>query len=477
MSVTNLGSGAGASVSPGSVSLTSASFPAEGIDIRVNPVEQSDVSGMDATKIMGILHGLDTEGVLSVAQAHLRLGEKLEQIATRLTQNAHTLAQNWQGTAAQTAMNKFQEMHDQTALLAAQAKQTGQVLQWLGSDVLPKYKSLPDPRVESRTQSDEQTGAKIGDVVDGAPGALLGDGMGAIASAFGIGGNDGQAKANAQAQKYLTALNEHLIQANNALPSPIGMSMSFPSSGRPSPSTGSGSDGNGAYGASGSALRTPASSPGGVRLASGTEANGVKGTSGRTLSGAGIAPSAGRFSPALPPHAGTGKPGLESTGSLQGFTPPPGATSPGPVPGGTTAGLPGPGTGAPVPPPSVPVPGGLSYNGSGSGAPDDGGVPPDEELAPDGTAAGQAMAPDGTAAADGTVADAALGTPAAQAVDASALGAGGTADTDMAGIPMMGGSGSGQQERERRRESWMNEDEDFWGFPADHVPSVIEGGG
>jgi hypothetical protein len=41
------------------------------------------------------------------------------------------------------------------------------------------------------------------------------------------------------------------------------------------------------------------------------------------------------------------------------------------------------------------------------------------------------------------------------------------------GIPMSGGSGSGQQNKERRRQAWMTEDADLWEGNAEHVPSQI----
>jgi hypothetical protein len=45
----------------------------------------------------------------------------------------------------------------------------------------------------------------------------------------------------------------------------------------------------------------------------------------------------------------------------------------------------------------------------------------------------------------------------------------------MSGFPM-GGAGTGQSERERRRYAWMYDDEDIWGTDGvDCVPPVIYG--
>jgi hypothetical protein len=79
-------------------------------------------------------------------------------------------------------------------------------------------------------------------------------------------------------------------------------------------------------------------------------------------------------------------------------------------------------------------------------------------------------------AADGTVTSAPLGAQATDAAGTSILGGDDATGAQMTGVPMAG-TGSGQQEKERRREAWMNEDESIWGMPADHVPPVIEGGG
>jgi hypothetical protein len=471
----NWGAGAGASGRAGTTGLTAL------IDIKTEAVAQSDVSAMDAGQIMDILHGLDVDGVLTAAQAHLTLSDKLQQVATRLAGNAHTLAQSWQGTAAQAAMGKFQEMHDQTATLAAQAKQAGQVLHWLGTEVLPKYKALPDPRVESRAASDEQAGAKIGDKVAGAPGALIGDVTGGVASMLHIGSN-GQAKADAQARQYLTALNEHLIQANSALPSPIGAPspVTIGTNGGYSPARGTGS------GSANVPALTPVTAGGGP-----TVAGAAHGTSPLPAGRAGIAPLAHGGAGASGAGLGTtGNPsGFPAVGrahgnpvsSLQSF---PAAGSPAPSgPGGPGPVLaqPGPGTSAAMP--GLPVPGGIGSGGGNGDGPADGELPADGAL-PGEAAGGMAddalpglqataalgVGPDAAAAAAGDTG------AAGDAAGASALGAGDAADSGLIGFPF-GSTASGQPGKERRRHAWMDQDDDIWGRPALLVPAVLEGGG
>jgi hypothetical protein len=512
-------------------STTAASTGATAIDIKTLPVAQCDVSGMDASQIMDILHGLDVTGVQDAATAHLELSEKLSQVAARLAASAHTLAQNWQGAAAQAAMSRFQEMHDRTALLAAQAQQAGQVFQWLATDVLPKFRELPDPRVESRAASDERTGATIGNTIAGVPGAAIGDVIGGAASLLGL-GSDGQAKANAQAQSYLRALNEHLIVANNALPSPVGAPASgtggdaaAPGSGLPGSAGGASGGGvlpGSAAGAAGAAGGSAAGA-GVPALALVTSAGGAKMT--RGVPGTGTPPGSGQASPGAAPPGGAGA-APDPAGRLQGLTPGPQGAAPGPAAGGP-AGAPGTGPAGPAPAGGVPVPGGLTAGGGadssagenalasdsalgdgsaladgsqlpGSGIADGGPVAGDAVMlgGPAGEDPGAGVAGDlpGTgapvvtdapgalgaadpataAAADGTISSAPLGA-AADTAGVSALGGDEMPGSLMTGVPMAG-SGPGQRERERHRQAWMNEEESIWGAPRDHVPPVIEGG-
>jgi uncharacterized protein YukE len=478
---------------------------------QVVAADSSEVTGMDATQIMGILHGLNPGEVAQAGQAHLELGQTLSRIADRLASNAQTLAQNWQGDAAQAAMSKFQAMHDQTAQLAEQATQTGNVLSWLGNDVLPKFQNLPDPRVTSTTAHDEQTGAKLGEKVAGTGGAIIGDGAGAVVGGFehmlGL-GNNGQAQANATAQKYLTALNTHLVTAYNNMPKTIGNNISENSGGSPAPVTGSPGGVGGAGGGTHAAPVTPVSGPGGPGTGGGgtgthtgtghsTGGGGAKGTGGSTV---------GRISPvSSPPGGASGNGG--STGRLQGLTPTPGGGTPGTggggVPGATGPGPgTGPGSGLPIPGGPVPRGGGSgnaddselvdesglgSGDGDGGGAADGSPVPEDAALlsGPDADLPGVdgvngpgmlgSADPATATATDGYVADAPLGAQSGDAAGSSALGADNTG-ADMAGVPM-GGAGGAQQEKERRRQAWMSEDESIWGMPTDHVPPVIEGGG
>jgi uncharacterized protein YukE len=153
-----------------------------GISIKPHEVQPpSDVSGMKSQEIMQILHNLDAEGTAQAGGQFSTLGESLNRIAAQIRQHGNRLAENWKGKSAAAAVNEFKRMHDYAAQLAAQATQTGEVLKWLGSDVLPKYKRLPDPSATAASPE----------------------------------------HANAVARNYLTSLSHHIVAANKAMPSRI----------------------------------------------------------------------------------------------------------------------------------------------------------------------------------------------------------------------------------------------------------------
>ena len=113
--------------------------------VKTSNVPPSSGAGMTTAEIMSILHRLDPGAVAAAGAAHTGLGDVLAAMAASLTRHAQTLAQNWTGTAARTAMTRFQQLHDQTSALATQAAQTGSVLTWLGTQVLPKFQQLQTP--------------------------------------------------------------------------------------------------------------------------------------------------------------------------------------------------------------------------------------------------------------------------------------------------------------------------------------------
>ena len=381
-------------------------------------------------QIMPMMHGLEPEKVAGAGDAFANLAGKLESLRDALTAAADHAGQSWRGKAAAAAMAKIQQLHDQTAQLAAQSRTAGNTLSWLGGEVMPQYKAIPAPQVESGLMQDLSTGIQA-TTVEGLSNLVVN------------GAPDGSAKANSAAQDYLRTFNQHLATANNAMPKNLSAPGNFgayqnanwaPSAGNHSgPGNGGGTGGSG-YG--------------GLGGPSGAGGGGVPGYS---------APSANPFHPGKLPGGGP-------SASLQGYAPPSSGSAPvspfgagspggmasgggsanpfarmGVMPGGAGGGLPGAGSlGKGLPGASLP----------GEGLPGEGSVAP-----------GAA----GSASADG----------AAGAAGAEAAGAAGAEGGGMTGMPMAGG-GAGQQEKERQRQAWMEEDDSIWGMPDTTMGPIIE---
>jgi hypothetical protein len=190
--------------------------------VKSNDVQPFDAAGMTTAQIMSILHRLDSGAVAEAGTAHTALGRTADTMAGHLTGYAQTLAQSWTGTAAQAAMARLQQLYDQTSVLAAQAAQTGSALTWLGTDVLPAFQRLQTPGAGSALATGATAGGVIGGAVAGAGGAMAGTAGGAAAAGLDALLTGAGAAAQAQAQKYLSALSGHLVTANSSLPGQIG---------------------------------------------------------------------------------------------------------------------------------------------------------------------------------------------------------------------------------------------------------------
>ena len=72
--------------------------------VKSSSVQPFDGAGMTTAQIMTILHRLDPGAVAEAGAAYTNLGDVLGTMAAALARHAQTLAQNWTGTAARTAM-------------------------------------------------------------------------------------------------------------------------------------------------------------------------------------------------------------------------------------------------------------------------------------------------------------------------------------------------------------------------------------
>ncbi|MBO0803875.1 MAG: hypothetical protein J2P25_12475 [Nocardiopsaceae bacterium] len=170
--------------------------------IKPGSLAPTDTTTINWQDIMSVLHHLEPGPCREAGGLLLALGGELNQVAQQVADGGDQLALHWQGQAAEAALKTFEKMHGQAAALAAEAIQAGNVLSWVGNDVFPVFKAIPSPGVASGLTED-------------------------IREAFGawnLSGNvdyAGYFKAQQVAQQYLTALDNYLVQAHHAIPSPI----------------------------------------------------------------------------------------------------------------------------------------------------------------------------------------------------------------------------------------------------------------
>jgi uncharacterized protein YukE len=470
---------------------------------------QGSAAGYTWQQVKALIEATDPGAISSAGAAYGQIASTLTDISSQLAGHGQTLAANWGGSTAVTAVSQVQQLYQTASDLQANTWSAQQALAWYGPVLSTFRSSLPQP--SSTHPADVQA-------------------------------------ANQAAQQRMSALNSHIETAFYQLPAAVNKNL-------PPALAGSG---GGAGGSGGMAS-------GGGR---GT-AGGIPGTgSGGHGAGAGGATGAGAPVPGplgAPPHlAGGSGPGPGTT--LAGLTP----TAPGSTgPGGTGPGSPGlgsPGAGGGFPAPGGPAPGGTGIlppvprtgsggdpGGPGSGSNPPGETPPGEngaggEPAPgeagpglprnvfrtlsslegqDGpAAAGEvspgeagltgepvpgAMTPGEIAAPDGLAAQGQAGFAGSRMpgsfpmAGAGAAGGPGEADRssqywtsedeatwgpefgpglatgpeaaagDGMGWMMPGGSAGRGQDRERSRLAWTSEDDDFWAAGGPAVPPVIGG--
>ncbi len=474
---------------------TGGAAAARPVPVKSNDVQPFDAAGMTTAEIMSILHRLDSGAVAEAGTAHAALGCTADTIAGHLTGYAQTLAQSWAGTAAQAAMARLQQLYDQTSVLAAQAAQTGSALTWLGTDVLPAFQRLQTPGTGSALATGATAGGVIGGAVAGAGGAVAGTARGAAVAGLEALLTGADAAAQAQAQKYLSALSGYLVTANSALPGQIGGPAVPASATQGGPGT-NGMD-EGAAGAASAGAASAGGPTSGTANGPGAGQSRPAGqVTSRTAAGSGglVLGGVGGVGAAL----GTGRTG--SAAGAGGAGSAPGTGDGGPAADAVAGPPSGAGGGGPALPAAVtgsaPGAGGSALTGAGAGAPVSGAsriaspapaVNSLQSAAPvPGSTPGAAPVPrPAAAAASGAPGAGSLGAvPVAGATGSFVTTPDGTAvprsgDSSgrgmLGGMPMAGG-GTGQPEKVRMRRAWESEDENVWGLPSGCVPPVIEGG-
>jgi hypothetical protein len=100
---------------------------------------------MTAEEVMEILRCLDAGSVAAAGASYGEAASALETVAERIAQHARTLSEHWDGTAADAALTSLRSSRERALDAAARARQAGAALTWLGTEVLPVFRSLPDP--------------------------------------------------------------------------------------------------------------------------------------------------------------------------------------------------------------------------------------------------------------------------------------------------------------------------------------------
>jgi hypothetical protein len=100
---------------------------------------------MTAEEVMDILHSLDAGSVAAAGASYGEAASALEAAAERIAQHTQTLSEHWDGTAADAALASLRLSRERALDAAARATRTGAALTWLGTEVLPEFRSLPDP--------------------------------------------------------------------------------------------------------------------------------------------------------------------------------------------------------------------------------------------------------------------------------------------------------------------------------------------
>src|SRR5260370_17921329 len=113
--------------------------------IKTMAVAPGSTSGLTASEIEALFSYLDPAAVADAGKAHTAAAQTLTAIADSLVTHAQVLSGAWSGTAAQASINSFQQLHQTATNLAQASAQTGAVLSWLGTTILPYYKNWKAP--------------------------------------------------------------------------------------------------------------------------------------------------------------------------------------------------------------------------------------------------------------------------------------------------------------------------------------------
>jgi hypothetical protein len=520
---------------PGFGTINTNSFPIQ--QSPVIPISVSGMTASSIENLFSYLP--EGELVSQSGVAHTEAGRILGSIADVLVRHVQVLHENWSGHAAEAAVGNFEQLHQTAIGLAQASTQTGAVLSWVGGLITPlnSYKApgkgtaadqaaqaamdefngnlvTANSNLPTKVTKNLPTGTNYNEPIPLIPGSTGSVAAGAAAAAANpTGGDESASPAQADGGGHVTGVGTNPgggtgpaggVSPNTGTGSttPVTKLAGLPPGGTPGTGTGTGTPGGSVPGGS-----VPGGNvPGGNTGPTGTDPLGtVPVPSGNPGSdnpgnpapndgdvepvglggapGEGGDPGVGGFTGESAEQVGlVNVPGQNGDPGLGGFT---GENAEqaglGTMPGEDGGMLP---FGSMSGDPGIGGLGGGSAGVGGNGAGGQGLVA--EDITGESPADDAVIGPDGMigtgpggldAGMDGGFASGNVGvgnsgaTGFVGADDALGDPAAGSGD----GLPMTGGSGSGEPARERRRQAWMMEDADLWEGPAEHVPSQIGG--
>jgi uncharacterized protein YukE len=459
-------------------------------------------AGYTWQQVTSLLAATDPGAITAAGVAYGQLSATLTSIAAKLAAHGQTLAANWGGSTAVTAVSQVQQLYQTAADMQANTWAAQQALQGYGPVLASFRSSLPKPAtshpadVKAANQAAQQRMAALNSHIETAyyqlPGAVNKNLPPPLAGTGGSGSAGGVAAAGGAGGGIAAAGTGSTTAGRGGYPAG-GVPGGAPASGGHGGGLPGGSGPGHPGGAGGSGSRTPPV-PGGPppRLA-GSPPPGTTRLAGTGPTGPGV-PGSGAGGPGA---GGAGPGGLSQSGGAGAGAVPPGGSGPAgsgvlpPIPGSAGSGGSGPGrvpgrtVTEPAPgesgPDGEPAPGEL---GAGAGSGELGvGVPPGAVRDPVTLSDSGAGAP-GAAGEPGLTGESVPVSLAPSGVAGDGLAASDAGAAEAARLPGAfpmtgtGGGGIGQDEVGQGRQYWTSEEEGTWGpdvMPANTIAGADGG--
>ncbi|HEY2579672.1 MAG TPA: WXG100 family type VII secretion target [Streptosporangiaceae bacterium] len=96
-------------------------------------------------EVQAMLEATNPDAITAAGQAYLDLSNQLTTVTGQLAGHASTLAQNWGGSTAVTAVSQIQQLHQTATDMQANTYSAGTALQWYGPVLAAFKSSVPQP--------------------------------------------------------------------------------------------------------------------------------------------------------------------------------------------------------------------------------------------------------------------------------------------------------------------------------------------